>query len=199
VNIVNKNKVNDSDEINGIDFPYAAYYVSSKHENRIVKEIRKLLAEIETQSMFKKNNFPAYMHINHGPMFTIEKGDIDHLQKLIRLYDNKPCSKPLVSDVPGLSSTFRRYIYHVNKKTQNYGQVIHYTKNVQMLFSSWAYMVTPNTRRIVANHTVSELLSHFEDNVDDLYRTPVEMSIRDLNIDVEYMAFLLKTYGKLCG
>ncbi len=194
-----ESKTVDLKSINGIDFPYSAYFMPLKYENAIIKAGRKVLIDISAQTLFsKKNKFPIYMHTNNGPIFVIKENDVDHLKKIIQLYDSIPCLKPAISDFAHLSKNYRRFLYHITKKTQNYGQVIHFSQNVQMLYSNWAYITTPDTKRIYANHTQGQLISSFTDNLDELYRNSIEMSIRDLNIDVEYVSYLIKTYANFC-
>ena len=159
--------------------------------------------------MMEKNNsnfqFPQSIFLSSAPFikghtFRIEKNDIDFIKYLYKSYHNLiPCIyKDYLRNIEGLDKNFIRYLYYVTEGNERMAKAIHYYKNVKSLFVHYAADSTQNNWSFSPDSLKGNYLSHFRDDITEIYSRNFSGSIRKLNIDYEFLFLLLKNYTSFC-
>jgi hypothetical protein len=80
-----------------------------------------------------------------------------------------------------------------------FGKGIHYTKNVDVIYTHWARHFRGKFMNADARN--GEFHVHYRNDMSDYYKADRKLvtSIRDLSIDVEYLVHMIKTYTNTCG
>ena len=79
------------------------------------------------------------------------------------------------------------------------GKSIHYYKNVKSLFVHYAQEVSKKHWSFEPSASNGHFLSHYRDDVSDMYNKNFKGSIRQLSIDFEYLTLLLKNFTNFCN
>ena len=78
------------------------------------------------------------------------------------------------------------------------GKAINYYKNVKSLFIHYAIDAVKDHWSFHASEGDGNFLSHFRVNVNTFFKANFSGSIRKVNIDYEYVFFLLKNHTMFC-
>jgi hypothetical protein len=190
------NYTNSSSNLASINFP---------HVIMLTKDIvHKIMSSLKALSVTLASNasvsFPIVHDVNDTCSFKIKKSDVEYLNYLVELDEQVQCFISRIENSTSIPDEYKRYMYHVLPWRQRFGKSIHYTKNVGTLFAHWAY----ETRGITFTSNIArgQFHLHFRSRIKNWYSKKPEdrivTSIRDLNIDAEYLAYTIKTYTRAC-
>ncbi len=134
--------------------------------------------------MFISNNIPIYIY-----------------RYLIKAYNS------LIPSVYGeylnnsnqIVENFVRYVFYLTEKNELFAKEIHYYKNVKSLYHHYAMEVDVDSWKFTPSPYNGHYLAHYRKNVAEIVRSNWSGSIRKLNIDFQYLFFLLKKFTKFCN
>ena len=139
---------------------------------------------------------------NNGHIFIIKKEDIDHVKHLYNSYNNL---MPFIYEnyLKNLTriygDIFIRYLYFVTNSNQRMGKQIHYYKNIKSVFVHYAFDSVNNPWSFTPPSIEGHILPHYRNDFEKYYsKKNLEGSIKNVNIDIEYLTFLLKHYTSFC-
>ena len=78
------------------------------------------------------------------------------------------------------------------------GKCIHYYKNVKSLFVHYAAEAASDTWSFSPSIYDFHFLSHFRADISEIFSRNHKGTIRKLNIDFEYIFFLLQKFTNFC-
>ena len=200
----------DREKLRSIDFRRTLIFKPDEEiESRLLKKIGEIIEKINSKSLI---SFPLKLHLNlnskdkTGYEFLIETDDVDYIKYLYSSYYNLiPCSlnKYLNSSIYQekiIDNNLVRFLYFVTEyemRHKNYKK-IHYYKNVYSIFTHWATDFEEDSWTFIPSPTDGHLIHHFRKTWKNINYISTD-SIRLLNIDYEYLLFLLKDYSKFCS
>ena len=97
-----------------------------------------------------------------------------------------------------MNSNLVRYFYFNAEPEERPTKAIHYYKNTNTIFIHRPIDFVKPIWRIKAPYKSGHFLSHFRTDLSRLYVTKRTGSIRKLNLDFEYVVFLLKNFTSYC-
>ncbi len=142
----------------------------------------------------KKNKFHRVL---------IQKLDLVYTKQFYESYNSlKPClNKYLKKNENSLNQNYYRYVYYgADKYTgrKQRGKSIHYYKNVRTMRPHYAITYLKNSWLLKPLIKDGHFMSHFRIDMKKVYGRDKDGSIGNLNIDYEYLFFLLKNHTKFC-
>jgi hypothetical protein len=199
VKILNKtNHANDYSDLNSICFRHVVM-ISPEMSKAIMADLKDLIRKMETNASL---TYPFVHDVDLTLSFKIERDDRDYLDYLIAFDAELQCFYSILNNSKTIVNDFKRYFYHILPPNYRFGKCIHHSKNVGMLFAHWGY----HTRGtgVHPNVTIGEFLPHFRADLSNYYYKhkngeKLVTSIRDLNIDSEYLNFIIKNYTDTCA
>jgi hypothetical protein len=200
-NIMKNNyKFKDVRKLQSILMMHAIYHLPETYEQKIIESVRKVLSDIESN---EETIFPIKINISRI-VFVVESLDVQHLKYLVKYFDMFPCFTQHIANITtGLDLKFRRYLYHTTHLDQRVFKSIHNTQNVAVLFCHYAWRNTDGKLLLWRNSirgdiSNGEFLSHFREEYSDIFNLVREVSIQNLNVDFEYVSYMLKTHTHVC-
>ena len=126
---------------------------------------------------------------------------MDHLKYLSKTYKNliPKLYNEYLTNITKFDRTLVRYFYYITEINERMGKGIHYYKNVKSLFIHYAQEVESGTWSLTPSALNGHFLAHFRNDVSDMYNKNFVSSIRKLNLDLEYVFFLLKKLTNFCN
>ena len=187
-----KNGKNKSD-LRSIQFMHATT-LPNLAERQLMMRIGHLIKQINST-----NKFPIYLNLDNH-LFEINYSDISYVQNLYEIYTNFiSCAyKDYFNKIKTIDEIFKRYLYYVTELNERMHKSIHYYKNVNTMWvhhakehekKSWAFWPS-----VFDGH----FIKHYRENLKITKRV-FTGTIRKLNIDFEYIFYLLKKYTSFCN
>ena len=197
-------KRRDVNKLGSIGFDHAAYLVPDHLEKQLVHDLGSIVDNIESNN-YNSSVFPLTIFFSAPPFkvghtFTIQKEDIDYITYLYKSYKNLiPCiHRSYFKNMTNLNKNNIRYLYYITETTERMGKQIHYYKNVKSLFVHFAQDSVSGRWSFTAPAFDGNVLSHFREDMKKVGNKGFSGSIRKMNIDYEYLFFLLKNYTSFC-
>ncbi len=133
----------------------------------------------------------------------IQKRDLDYSRQFYESYNSLiPClNEYLKKNESNLNQNYYRYVYYGADKykgRKQRGKAIHYYKNVKTMRPHYAIAYLNNSWLLNPLIKDGHFMSHFRKDMKSVYGRDKDGSIRNLNIDYEYLFFLLKNHTKFC-
>jgi hypothetical protein len=193
----------DIDKLGSIGFSHAAYFIPDHFEKHLISELGNRIEMIDNNSSLEYPlsillSFPPH---KTGRTFTIEREDVDFIKYLYKSYQSFiPCIRNnYLKNITTLTSNAVRHLYYITEGGEAMGKNIHYYKNVKSLFIHYAKESVPGSWGISASKSDANFLSHFRVDVNKFFNAKVSGSIRKVNIDYEYVSYLLRNHTKFCS
>ena len=200
----------DRKKLRSIDFRRT---IALKHSDEstilIMKELKRLIQTINSSQV---NSYPLELFIRMnkkeilGYKFLIEETDVDYVKHVYKSYENLiSCGyneylNDLIKNNSVLDRNFVRFLYFVTEYTitnyKNYKK-IHYYKNVNTLFTHWAVDYEADIWTFIPSPGNGHVIHHFRGKFLESRKNFTD-SIRLLNIDYDYLFFVLKKYSNFC-
>ena len=203
MSLVEKNKNGrDMKQLGSIGFAHGLYMIPDYIEKQLIYDIGEKIEMIEKNSSIK---FPLRIPLSLpsskvSHTFVIEKNDVDYVKYFYESYQNLiPCIyKAYLQNIPGVDKNAIRYLSFLDDEGYvSFRKGFHYYKNVNTIWLHYAIDVEENTWGFGAS-IYDHYFSHFRSSVTYLLNRNVFGSIRKLNIDYEYVSFLLQNYTSFC-
>ena len=136
-----------------------------------------------------------------GHTFFIQREDVDYIKYLYNSYHNLiPCvHNNYLKNISGLTNNAIRHLYYITEGNERMGKAIHYYKNVKSLFIHYATDAVKEHWGLHAPESDGNVVSHFRVDSHLLFSKNFSGSIRKLNIDYEYVFFMLKNHTSFCN
>ena len=207
--IESERKGRDREKLRSIDFRRTLMIKPNDIvETRILKDLKNIITKVDSNLSisYPLDLFiPLALRKKVGYKFLIQKEDIDYIKYLYKTYfDLIPCSyneqlKDSINTHKMFDDNFFRLFYFMtpyDTKQKNYKK-IHYYKNVYSIFTHWASDFEEDSWTLIPSPNEGHLIHHFRNSWK--FRPDISTdSIRLLNIDYEYLFFLLKHYSSFC-
>ncbi len=146
---------------------------------------------IITSSYKSSNKYPIILTLCQPPKthaFIIEEKDLEYIKYLYNWYQN--VSKCLFKSVNNsLNSLFQIFVYFRTEPDQRWSKCIHFTKNVFSVFPHYATHVNIDAWDFTPSYKDGDMLSLFCNDMN-WFDGKFNSSIRNLNIDFEYLFFM---------
>ena len=201
--LIAENKIGrDVDKLGSISFDHAAYLMPKSLEKQLIHDLESVIGNIEANA-YNSSVFPLSIFLSSSPFttghtFTIEKEDVDYIAYLYKSYKNLiPCIYE--NYLKNLTKILNiRYLYYTTTDEERMGKEIYYYKNVKSIFAHHAQEVADDQWSFKASAFDGHVLSHFREDIAKIWIKNFSGTIRNLNIDYEYIFFLLKNYTAFC-
>ena len=209
--IERERKGRDREKLRSIDFRRTVVLrQSDKSTILIMKELKRLIEIIDSKQV---HSYPLELFIRLnmekklGYKFLIKENDVDYIKYVYKSYENlDSCGfnrylNDLIRSNTVIDPNLVRFLYFVTEYTltsyKNYKK-IHYSKNVNTLFTHWAVDYKPDTWTFIPSPENGHVIHHFREKFLESQKNFTD-SIRLFNIDYEYMFFVLKQYSHFCS
>jgi hypothetical protein len=189
--------------INSLYFSNSMYLIPSELHKRLMDDLGYLIKQIDNNTI--KINYPLKLSLSDPTndrqlSLIIEENDVDYLKYLHNGYTSFVSCIFEILRIQNINidENFFRYLNFVTDAKNRLGKSVHFSKNVKTVFihdveeseeKTWQLRVPP-----INGHVVS----HFRKDVQLVYHENQNSSIRNLNIDSEYLIYLLKKYANFC-
>ena len=190
--------------LGSIDFTHAAYLKPDILGKKLLNDLGSVIKKINEKNN-SADSFPFSILLSEPPhqvghTFVIENDDISHIKYLHKSYNNLiPCFyEKYLTNITKLDANNIRYLYYVTEKDERWGKAIHYYKNVKSLFVHFAKEFKKGYWSLNATALDGNFVAHFREDIAEVFSNAHTGSIKKLNIDYEYLMFLLKNYTLLC-
>ena len=164
-------------------------------ETDVIDMLETIIKQINSST-----KFPINYNMLNAFNFNILKKDVDYVNYLIKTFKQfVPCIyRDHLKDIEIIETDKVRAIFFLYKWGHILPKSIHYSRNIKTFdlhsvteakFDTWILIPSP-----INGH----FCSHFRTVQNNFEVNKVNESIRNLNIDFEYMNFILKNYTKFC-
>ena len=190
-------------ELGSITFPHAGYIAPYELEKDLIHGLRVFVEMVESDNITLPNRYIYFeSKENYSSKILIEKDDINYIKQLYTSYNALvPCLKEkYLNHSINLNKNLVRYLFYGANKHGLRGKAIHYYKNIKTIRTHFAFIYKSNDSWDISpllKH--GHFLSHFRDDMSKIYTRDRLGSIRDLNIDYEYLFYLLRNYTNFCN
>ena len=193
-------------KLSSISFSHAALIPSIDIEIKLINDLNLIIKQIENPDT-SSTTFPLKIFVNEPPFvnqghfFLIEKNDVDYIKYLYKSYNSLiPCAQEgflKLIDTKKFDNSLVRYFYYLTEPNERMGKTIHYYKNVKSLFVHYAEESSEDHWLLSPSQFHGHFISHYR-MFPKQKRQNFTGSIRKLNIDFEYIFFLLKKFTNFC-
>jgi hypothetical protein len=199
----------DREKLRSIDFRRTLIFKPNEEiELKLLNNIKEL---IETINSKDEVSFPLKLTLKldsrhkSGYEFLVENEDVGYIKYLYNSYFNLiACSynKYLNNSVyhdKYLDINLARFLYFVTEyemKNKNFKKIYYY-KNVYSIFTHWAMDFEKDSWTFIPSPIDGHLIHHFRKTWKYKHDLTTD-SIKILNIDYEYLFFLLKHFSNFC-
>ena len=195
----------DINQFGSISFAHAAYLIPNNIEKQLIFDLQTLIQRVDEDNN-KTLKFPLSLYLseppfNKGHTFLIDKNDVNYSKELLASYQSLiPCAyHKYIKNLKSLDNTLLRHLYFLTEGNQRMGKEIHYYKNIKSIFTHYAMDHKQQTWSIRAPDLSGHILSHYREDVAPVYNGNFKNSIRKLNVDFEYVFYLLKNHSSFCS
>ena len=166
--------------------------------NDLIEQLNSLIKTIKTNKQFPfRLFFTDSLSNDAGHIFIIKKNDFEYVEYLVNAYQSLiPCAKAL-EGVNNFDKSLIRYFYFITDEYERMGKAIHYYKNVNSIWVHQAIDVDNNSWTLYPSSMDGHFLPHYRENIIKYFENHTG-SIRKLNIDFEYVFYLLKYHTSFC-
>jgi hypothetical protein len=185
----------DYSHLQSLKMHHAAMLNIHEDEGMQMTEMTKYLKRSFT---LEPTRFPIAVRMGDHTTFEINRNDLAYIDYLNNLFADSQCLYPKLLNNLNIPHDFKRYVFHINADHQRNGKSIHYTKNVACVGMHGPFHASEKTVVIDGNRSAGEFLSHFRDSFWKTYMVKSTTSIRSINVDLEYLSFLLQTLTDQC-
>ena len=191
----------DITRLRSIEFEHAIFFIPNEIEYNLMKQLEDVSKLIEMKGINLK--FPIRLRIESkflfffqtNYVFIVNENDSEYVIKMNRAYQMIKC---LNKNIKKVHKGFLRYLYLLTPSYQRFPKSIHYTRNVNALFTHHALNYTKDSIILTATAQNGHINSHFRGDLSGFYKHNLEVSIKNLVIDYEYFAYLLKYFSNYC-
>ena len=131
--------------------------------------------------------------------FTVEKEDFPHVEYLYNTYISFiSCVYNRYLNISSkINSNLLRYFFFKTEPIERSPKTIHYYKNVNTI---WIHRPLDYKKSAwdIRSYKWGHFISHFRSEMNEIYLRNFTGPIRKLNIDFEYVFFLLKNFTNYC-
>ena len=182
----------DRNTLGSIIFPHALTIMPNDETEKVLINDLQILV----QETAKNKTFPLKVYYN-GHTFTIEQSDVDYIKYLSKTYNNLvSCAhKDYLQNISQVDKSIVRSLYYITERKQRWGKAIHYYKNIKIVWVHSASDAVKGAWTINPSPIDGHFLPHYRKAFG---KSSFTGSIRKLNIDFEYLFFLLKNYTNFC-
>ncbi len=187
------------DKMSSIFFRESSYLIPNIDERKLIIQLEKFLKDSDSKM------FPYELTLSSPPYtdfhtFIIEREDISYVQYLYDSYSKfiSCIYENYLNKTAQIDKSLVRYLYFTTEKNQRQPKVIHFYKNVNTIATHRPTNFLNGTWKIEAEFKNGYFFSHFRNDLADVYTANAKGSIRKLNIDFEYVFFLLQKYTNFC-
>jgi hypothetical protein len=155
---------------------------------------------VEKLNKSPPNVYPYLHNVSDLVSFEIKADDIDYVNYLLRQNERIQCLLKQMNDAGIIADELQRYMYHILPNYMRYGKCVHLTKNTQMV---WAHDgLHQRGIRYHADTKQGDFLPHFRKELNFYLprnkKKKIITSIRQLNIDEEYVKYMVKKFSNKC-
>ena len=197
--ITNEFKHNIS-KLRSIAFHHSVFLIPTTNvQNLLMENLKIIVDQIKTNH---SNVYPFILNtggnysFHHS--FIINELDKEYAVHLSHAYDEIKCLFDKFLANTTLEHQWKRYVYFHTHYDQRFPKSIHYTQNVQGLFTHDAAHFTKDS--IILNPTKENghMNSHYRENINGFLSVKKSSSIKNIGIDYDYVLFLLKNFTPVC-
>ena len=193
----------DINKLASISFQHAATIIPNEVEKKLFEDLTLVIERTNSNSLA----FPLEIFVNEPPLvnqghfFSIAKDDIEYVKYLYKAYKSFiTCAyegflKKINSET--IDKSLVRHFYYLTESNERMGKTIHYYKNVKSLFVHYAEEKSEDHWSFEPPAYHGHFMSHYR-MAPKQKRQNFTGSIKKLNIDFEYVFFLLKNYTTFC-
>ena len=192
----------DKSKLASILFQHAAYHIPNKASEMLFNDLNQLIDNVK----FNKTTFPTKVYLTYSTSptkrhsFVVEAEDINHVKYISNAYNSiAKClfENKLIKMNTTIDKTFQRYFYFITEPNQRWPKSIHYSKNSRALFIHFPTDTAPGSWELKPNFYDGHILPHYREDMN-WFDGNFEGSIQKLNIDFEYLFFMIKKFTSQC-
>jgi hypothetical protein len=197
--IIKNNFKENISKLRSIAFHHSAYLLPTEIQTALMKNLKDIVDKIKLKQdkfpfLLSLQNFQGFRHT-----FTISESDKDYAVYLSDKFDAMSCLfDKNIKNSPILEQQWKRFVYFHTNYEQRFPKSIHYTKNVQTLFTHDASAFTKDSIILNADKENGHMNSHFRGDLVSFYHEHRTSSIRNIGIDFDYLMYLIKDFTTLC-
>ena len=185
----------DMTKFSGFQFKQVETF-TRQNEETFVSSLELLMSSINAST-----KFPLELAANVYHIFSIYKNDVDYVHYLLDSYKElKPCVYGDYLKNVEMTSKYDvnqiRIFYYLTSGERN-PKSIHHFKNTKSLDIHYVSEKVQNGWIIIPSDINGHFSTHYRAEVEHFKRN-FSGSIRQLNIDFEYLFYILKKYAKFC-
>ena len=193
----------DATKINSIYFSHAAFITSNNVEEQIMADLSSLLNQIANSSYY---NYPYRLYLSDPPStdkhtFLIEgPDDVNYLKYLNRGYKELAlCALRnfIENKTFEINKSMLRFLFFTTEGQHRLGKSVHFSKNVKTIFLHDVEESENQTWQLVIPANSGHYVSHFRETLN-FFTGNFNSSIRNLNIDFEYLFNIIKKHTNYC-
>ena len=198
MSIISKYKKLKISQIRSIYFPHAGVLLPNEIEYDLINKIGSIISKINESNFYDQFPFTYNLDLH---TFLIKRDDIEYIKYLYSSYQSLiPCARELYLDKidNNISRNLVRYFYYATETRERAGKTIHYYKNVKSVFMHYARDFDKSSKMIIASAASGNTLRHYRGTPKAMKRN-INGTIRKINIDYEYVFYLLNNFTDFCG
>ncbi len=199
----------DVEKIESLRFYHSLYIMPNYMEVQIIQSIGSIINRIDESTVNGVYNyliFPLKFYLrpensSNGQIFEIFFEDVDYIKYLYKAYNQLiPCIyRSYIEPISSLDQTMLRYMYITTPAKQRGPKCIYKSKNVRSLFIHYAKDTKPGSWTLDPSQESGHILAHYRKDISKAFgKHNFTVSIRKLNIDFEYIFYLLKNHTRFC-
>ena len=204
--IDNNSNGRNLDKLSSIYFQHAGYLIPNNDEKNFVKQMR-LFINLDAKTKNKSSMYPFHLYLTAPPFrftraFSIDSmEDAAYVKYLYKTYQNFiSCGFKNYLNNTKIDKVFIRYFYFIAGENERGKKAVHYYKNVNSIFIHHALDYKIGHWILRPTDAINgQYFSHHRQDMHFIYSRQLTGSIKSLNIDFEYMFFMLKKSANYCN
>ena len=197
--LVKKEFKHDIKKLRSIAFHHSVFFMPSADVQSLLMENLKIIVN---KIKINQNFYPFILNTDdkYGfrHSFIINEVDKDYAVYLAETYDEIKCLFDKYISNKNLHHQWIRYVYFHTHFDQRFPKSIHYTQNVQGLFTHDAAHYTKDSIILNPSKENGHMNSHYRDNINVFFGANRNFSIINFGIDFDYILFLLQEFTSTC-
>ena len=192
-------------QLGSIGFAHGGFLIPNDMEKQFMKDLGSILQNIYNRtnpsSLFPLKIFLGKPTDKRFRSFLIEEDDIEYIEYLYKSYNNfiSCVYDKYLNKIDKIDKSLVRYLYYLSEDSERMGKAIHYYKNVKSLWLHYAEESFLVHWAFSASPYHGHFLPHFKDDIAEIFSLDrFNGSIRKLNIDFEYVFYLLNNFTNFC-
>ena len=205
--IKKENKENDRmSEMGSLYFQDSPFFIPNIDENILIENLRSIAStKLEILSFPLTFNL-GFHNLRLGKVsttvshfFRIEREDISYVKYLYNTYNSfiSCVYSRYLNKSTKINSNLVRYFYYTAEPEERPTKSVHYYKNINTIFIHRPLDYDESAWNIQVPYAMGHL-SHFRHSMSRLFKWNSTGSIKKLNLDFEYVIFLLKNFTSVC-